>query len=71
MKALVMQVLGLLEKIDEDNKYVIFDEIGRIVSGNEKYLSFKVDYHINFPDYYSFVYVDDDGNLKQETGIVY
>lgn len=71
MKALVMQVLGLLEKIDEDNKYVIFDEIGRIVSGNEKYLSFKVDYHINFPDYYSFTYVDDDGNLKQETGIVY
>lgn len=71
MKALVMQVLGLLERIDEDNKYVIFDEIGRIVSGNEKYLSFKVDYHINFSDYYSFVYVDDDGNLKQETGIVY
>lgn len=71
MKALVMQVLGLLERIDENNKYVIFDEIGRIVSGNEKYLSFKVEYHISFPDYYSFAYIDDDGNLKQETGIVY
>ena len=71
MQALVMQVLNLLDKINVDNKYVIFDEVNHIIKDHEEYFSFKSTYHmLDLTDFYSFAYIDENGKLQQRIGLV-